>query len=779
MSGVATVHTRPLTRALTKAITGFGGGAAVTPDGGLLSITIADSTIINENGSGIGYNGDGSVAIVVLKNITDTVGTVFAHDLVLTVSDPGYTTTGTQTTRTRTINGVAPLQQQHPNGDDMLISTDGTDLTIYVPLDDWIYDGTTLVSAEIGGSFYPLCTASSAGTKTNLSTLAYQKPLCGWINPQQERVTGSTHHVEFEAFHRHAMAGQQVACVKLQASDSDGSNAGAVSTVSVPVLSTRQTKGYIAEVWAAEVDTSTITQAEVCNVNAIAYPWLGDSSAVLDLSSDGVTWPTALPRAQLRVFCDRAGTYGGAYAYVDGTGAGTPAVSATPATAKANPYATINAAMAAIQTWNNSNKSHNDLGGATIRLMDDGAGGAKTHSMSAGAVDAAGSTWCVIEKDPDTAAVVTFTGNGVKMLPTLTGFQNLRIASNAGSDYTIIGYNASRSMIYLDNCAVDNTSAKQIVTWVAMKYLLNLDLSGGNEIQFSGLASATSNIVSMIGVVADGTTTTTNTDAKLMIGCYLPGVGPRKDDNASGDGDHGRILYNSRTNAPVFVHTAAKTINYGFGIFQCVFETLGSVGLSLFADGDLTTCDNVMVMDTTVAGERANIGYNDVVASQVAPYGVRKIVTLKGNVFDNRNWKGGTFNSGAGAPGSFQLGYDVGNSGNVVCFGSVDRNPTDAPHNDNSDVPYMGLAYNTKSEYNLRRSGLGSPSAATVLAYFTNWTAAPQAVPALGGNYQPVSGASDLKIGADAGFTRFLKDIAGNTRMTDGTAAAGAYEAAA
>ncbi|MFA6414906.1 MAG: hypothetical protein WCV89_02915, partial [Candidatus Paceibacterota bacterium] len=311
--------------------------AGGVPIGGLLSLTIADATPIDPVSS-IGASGSGWVAICVLKGLTSLVGTVDPTKLTLEVSDPGYDASANVTTVTRTIAGVAHVRRQYPNGASKMISTDGTNLTLYISLDDWVYTGTTIVSATMASGFYTGCVTSGAETKSNLSTIGYTKPVFGWLNSQQES-SGSTFDVEAVAFHRHATGGRQVACIKFAAND--GTTTSPTITTATTALSAKITQGQIPEVWKATIDMSTLAQATIATVNAVIYPWLGDSTAVLNLSTDGTAWPTSLPQTPLRVFNDRTGGYGGAFAYVDGVGAGTPQVSSVAATAAANPYATI------------------------------------------------------------------------------------------------------------------------------------------------------------------------------------------------------------------------------------------------------------------------------------------------------------------------------------------------------------------------------------------------------------------------------------------------------
>lgn len=767
------------TLAAVGAMVGAGGVSAyVVPNGGLLSLTVADSTAIDPISS-IGPSGDGWVASVVLKNITSLVGTVDPTKLSITVSDPGYDTSGNATTVSRTITGVAHVRRQYPNGASKMISTDGTHLTLLISLDDWIYSGTTIVSASIASGFYTGSAASNAGTKTNSSTLAYAKPLFGWINRQLERTT-DTHAVEAVAFHRHATAGQQVACIKFKATD--GTHDSAVVTTASTALSALVTQGNIPEVWKASVDMSGIDQG-LATINATVYPWLGD--APLDVAVDGVAWPTSLPITPLKVYCDRTGAYGGAYAYVDGTGAGTPAVSATPATAKANPYATIAAALTAVKAWNNTNKSHNDIGGAVVRLMDDGAGGAKTHTIAAASVNSPGATYCVVEKDPDTAATVTVTWSaGNQRQPQLMLWRNLRMLLGA-STYGLIGNSTAREIVALDGVTVDNTAAKTFIADFALKYLHNLTFSAGT-VGFSGIATFPSNIAIMAGCVGSYTagpaasTTSLPNDGKLMIGNVIPGYYMGSTANTGGDGDHGRINYNNRCLAMACSKTTINTLNYGWANIQNLCEndtTQGTGTFHQFADGDLTTITNLIDMHNTGVGERCSRMYNDVVACDVIPNGIIKAGVSKYSLYDNYNIKDDRFSTGAGSVGAWAYGYGVGNVGNVSLFGAVQRLATDVPHNDNADTPYLGSAWLSSSEYNLFRTALGYTQA-QIMAMFTNYTVKPQAVAAVGGNYIPLSTATHIKSRVPTGKSVLKYDIAGTLRNTDGTGAAGAYEAA-
>lgn len=752
-----------------------GAGAAVLPTGSLKSLTIRDATPIDPQAS-IGANGSGWVAEAVLKGLTDTGGAADPTKLLLVVSDPGFDASGNPTTVTRMVLGVAHVRRQYPNGNSKLVSTDGTDLTVLVSLSDWIYAGTTLLSASIGNGFYPSAVASAAGRRTNNSVTAYPRPVFGWMNVQQESA-GASKDVEAVAFHRHGMNGRQVACIKFTASD--GTHSGATSTVNDTAFSSIQTSGNIAEVYKATVDTSTMTQGGIFTVNAVVYPWLGDTP--FDLAANGYAWPTSLPATPLRLLADHSGGYGGAFAYVSPSGNdGTGVVSATAATARANPYATIAAATAALKSWNNTNKGHNDLGGATLRLMDN-AGSPQTWDVASSGwgTTTAGLTWFTVEADPAATAAVTFTNSGFAQSGSLIRFHALTMGNGS---YVPIGPGSTpasstsndRTLVAFDACTFSGSGNP---TWYNLYWYRNCIFTSNTDL--NSLSGNYDGIASVIG----GSVNNSNHDlgsiqnVNMVIG-VSGHIGSGYNSNTTiADGALQRIYYNSQLGMAL-QNTSARTLA-DLVVAQNLFDldnTNGNVtACNIFADGDLTTITNVIEIHNTVVGDRGSHFYNDSAATQVAPSGIQKVGVSTYNIWTNYNIKGDTFTSGQGSVGGWAMMFQVGNHGNVCLFGAVGESSTDAPHNDNADVPYLGMAWQADSDFNLQQHGL---TKAQIMALFTNWLNEPHASPAMGGNYQPVHGASYITAKVPLGASILKYDIAGNVRKTDGTGAAGAYEAA-
>ena len=510
-----------------------------------ISLTVLDSTPINPvtfptiagqpvSAPVIGTNGAGWVCAITLPGITSVTGTFDPTQVTLQVLDPGFTTSGATTSVIRTIVGVAVLkrlfqdplvgtsQGSHPNNNvTYQINVVGGNLVLHITLSDWIYVGTTIISATIGSTFY---TGSAGGTPTTTqsSDLAYPLPIFAWHTPHFLSTAGSnTLPVEGMVFHREARNSQQVACVKYQATDQH-SNSGAVSVVSGPTLSTWATQAGKPEVWAANIDFSTLTQGDLCTVNAVIYPWI--VTAAYNLSSHAFAWPTNRGQTLLQVFNDRTGAYGGGYVYVSQNGNDSTGVaSGTPATARANPYLTLGAASTALAAWNNSNKSHNNLGGGFIRMMDNnGSPGTITVDQINGGP---GSTWCILEKDPLATSSVTMSASSSNFLsqPSLLYMRNFNYDAPIGSaSFAFFGSSASDAKLMMNNMTITSESSAIMIGWYNICWFYNLIFAGNNDpkIFTSAFKSALTPIVSCC--TSPNNAVESVTTVSTYIGNYLP-----------------------------------------------------------------------------------------------------------------------------------------------------------------------------------------------------------------------------------------------------------------
>jgi hypothetical protein len=261
--------------------------------------------------------------------------------------------------------------------------------------------------------------------------------------------------------------------------------------------------------------------------------------------------------------------------------------------------------------------------------------------------------------------------------------------------------------------------------------------------------------------------------ACVIVGNNLPGYSVFIDNFVPGN--HGKFIYNNRLRRIDLTLATATTINGLPTVMQNMVElqTNGLTCCNIFADGDQSTVGWSYRNYNTAVGERASGPYNDVAGTNIAPAGMIKRVIDKNSVYANVNIKTDTFVSGGGGAGVWASSYGVGNVGRVSLFGAHQQTATDQPHNDNNDTPYMGNYWIPGSIPNAQFLGY---TKAQIQAWFVNWTVAPAASPALGGNYKPLSTATPLHGLIPAGAQSLKYDLAGATRRDDGTGAVGAYE---
>lgn len=308
-------------------VAGIGGGG---PASAITSLEIVGPTLLDatgdygDAGSRVGVNGNGWVAKVTVPYL---VGQTFdPTKITINLSDPGYDATGT-TTVTRQVRGGVILRRQYNAQASLQQSNNGVTLTVYFTLTadgagfSTVHQGTTLVSANAASGFYGASASGSISSLTNSSTVAYAKPLFAWLQRHHTLVGAGGLYVEGVAYHAYGMNGRQVARVEYIGKDSQVTpNVTATQPTSTPILSTLLTKGQKPECYAATIPVTALTQADLCFVNAKVYPWIGDSSAVLDVTADGVgvtgNFFTANPQTPLRFVNDKAGTWGNTHASV-------------------------------------------------------------------------------------------------------------------------------------------------------------------------------------------------------------------------------------------------------------------------------------------------------------------------------------------------------------------------------------------------------------------------------------------------------------------------------
>lgn len=727
-------------------------GATVIPDG-------ADAAIPN-----------GWVAKVTLPY--DAGATFDPSKILLTVQDPGFDASGA-VTRTRYIQGGKIIRLQYPNGANLHYTNAAGTATVYFSLEDHVYQGSTVVGVQAATSFYGTAAAGSVSSITNSSTRAYPIPLVAWTNLQQGRATGS-YAVELYVAHRHAMNGQAVARVEFVGSDGTNST---TQTATAPALSGIVTGSLKPEVYKASIPLASLNQAsistDICTVNAIVYPWLGTS---YNIASSGTAWPTANPDTPLRFTNDKNGTYGGAHAAVQ-VGAVGGTVQSSYASALTTPYPTINAALVAIQTWNNANKGHNDHSGATIWLMETTPGAGATHSVGASVnTVAVGSCWTEIKVDPAATGSVGISVGATRSVCSLLHWQaNI----TQGGSFAFDGATANGNIMAAYSGLTLNAGAAgtPINYRCGLSWFRNVTLTAGlsnanGNPFFSGFAATRTQCVSILGC------TITATANMSMAAGFVSGNSTQRVRMAEygatftlHDTLDGMVLANNLTRNIQQATTLGeiRALTKGLVLIQNVIERAvvgSSPALQICADGTTNPVDNVVVFHNTIPGGITDTRYNGFYTDVAGAVGVQKKGVLKFNILSQYNCKTDTFTTNTvltGRTGNWERIYTVGDDGNVVMIGSASGNTT--PGYAAPTGNWLGEYWKSTSATNALKANVG----------FTNDQAG--GVGSVGLGTYSLTGGSNAAYGRVGSGNAVLGfDIAGNTRLNNGNGAAGAYE---
>lgn len=735
---------------------------------------------------------DGWTADVTFTGLTTGGTYALAPDssspaLKMTVVSPGFDATGSPTTFQREIIATVPLRQPYPNH---LLHTETTvsgGVTVTLALSDRVYAGDTLAGCTLlQGVYTSNSTPSPAGfaSRTNGSTLAYPKAVGGWADIQYERATGTSHDVEFLAFHRHPREGRQVACVEFIATDESG-NSTTVKT-SEMTASTRVTGGNPVAVFRASIPLAGLVQGQQIRVRTKTYPFIGDSTAVLDSdpSVDGTAMPT--PNLTNLVFLnDRTGGYGTVYGYVSPTGNNNTAVVSTDAaTAAAAPFATIQAAAAKIQTMNNTSFGHDDAGGGVIRLVTGTYAG---FGASMGALTA-GKTWLTIEAAPghDPQGVL-FTTGSQKRTANLVKFRNILLkptVTSAITEHIILDGQLDTSAVTVPNIigawenvelvGVDSSLYETPISTnqpniyrIGLRYFLNCRFKNVFSNPTSAYGGTCTNTPLLAGCTMEKTSTTSNGwGPHLAIGNIL------RDGNQLGDvAGPETPSVTAPNNLIVAFNTTYEQVNEasycnsrpttrGAAFVQNLFERIGTtsgVAFGVGRDGSVQPLNNIIIQYTSTTGGRTNFLYND-----TGTEGIPKNGDIKYSILYQFNIKTDTFTHPTFGPNGNRVGnwepvHGVGFRGNL--YSNPAANGPSAPY-------YSPTSWN--GSYTGLSIKIAQPPAFVNDQGFTAGNGG-------NGDYHLTSASAALNL-VPIGMSALPFDLSGVARRNDGTGAAGAFE---
>lgn len=639
------------------------GGASEPVDGDITSVEILS---------------DGWSADVTIKGWGTDAGSITYDDgldasNVPTASTPTISTTskswtagGVETTVGRTL--YARQATRNPGLSTLDETASGDDLIIRVALSHFVYSGDT-----VGAFNFPAGWANnggdsnaSSGTCTSSSIRGYEKPIAQWVNHDEDWATSSSYTVEMVATHAHAQQGQGVRAIKFTATD-DAANSASV-TVSSESVKSYTASGFSCPVYSGSLDLSGLDQGDLLTIDATIYPWVGDS---FTLSTDADTYPSP-NLTTMRVLNDRTGAYGTVYAYVDGVG-GSGAVSETPATAATTPFDTIANAASAIQTYNNSNFSRNNVSGGIIRLT------AATHVHSSFSARAVGEIPLIIEAaDAANKATTIYQDAGASVsngFPDKFKLKDITLQKNGASVIFVDTAAAisSTNICVFENCDFDINGQTRYGAWVyRVGRIYASECTGDDCGQFTAFGTVAKSLL-MQGCNVDGGLDL-SIPYLILASKDLDSRFTKPSGNAGNPDAKGMFVgwshIGNATNGEQIITVDSAIDSRGIAKVGNVIEQYGgTTNAAWYCNADTDSdkaSDNIIDISNTVVGSRTNWLYDSAGATHP-----EKIGCYKYNYDYLWNTKSDLFPTiDAARVGNWTEIYHVGNEYNVFSEGS-------------------------------------------------------------------------------------------------------------
>lgn len=544
---------------------------------------------------------------------------------------PGFNASGAPVTVIDDLLIMARVRQPYPNQASLTASD--------VALQDFVYAGDTVTGVS------------------NNSTRAYPKPLAMWLDHDRQRVTGQSYTAKLAVAHWHARSGRPVAAVKFIATD--GTNT-VEQTISAMTKTDYSASGLSVPHFQATLDFTTLDDDALITIDAVIYPWVGTSAQA---SVNYAAYPS-VNFCEMKVFNAVTSAEATIYAYVDGAGAGTPQASTTEATALANPYATVVAAAAAIQTLDGTDASR-----GVVKIN---ASTTITHAKFQ--TVAVGDTPLIVEGVNQTTSVLQDAGaSTANSVPDLVKFRNLTLKRNAAGNVIFLESAAgagSSNMMVIEDCAFDDNGLGD--TWQAWIYrvgrcwLINCTLDFASPVTTFSVRNKTAILIGHNGEVGNAyhLAGCKSLVARLTDGAISPGNSGDREAVANRFVGFNFLSLNS-VGASVFTTTGQVD---GLALVGNIFEDQdgsGTATVALGANGT-QTIDNLVMQSNTIVGERLNAAYND-----TAPY-VSKIAGLRFNIIHDVNVKSDVFELNGAAINNWPTVHKVGWHTNAYTYGDSD-----------------------------------------------------------------------------------------------------------
>lgn len=541
------------------------------------------------------------------------------------------------------------LRLPYPNEAIVDETIDGGNIILRLTLSDFWYNTDSNLVFSTGSQLYSQGGNNSAAAVvavTNSSTLTHAKCVANWYQPGFMRVTENTMTVRAGAWHRSGTKGRPVRRILFTATD-ESSDTATVALTAAPGIDSTQGDAVPVVEYVGTIDVSALTQGDRIRVDFKAWPWRGDSGAIVD-TADGV-WATfpIINYGPITNLLDRTGAYGYPFAYVATNGVAGGVVSATAATAAATPFDTIENAATALAVFNNSTYSHNDTAGE-IRLRS----GNHAFAGGSGSYGNIPRTYCRIVQAPEdgagTAKITSVSGN--YDIRDRLWFEDLTFEGTFAS-----GLLDNSEVIVFKRCTF-NTAGTALVAaatggiynetyalqCVVTAFGQGFQSTGSSDVHWKvvrGCNMGSNDKISRPYVFIGNKWTGATTVSLVSQNLQSSGITPFNYSITAFNN------FGSRNNSSVcvsMVGNSGTNVIFGAVVAQNVWEhtaTSGNANLLAYADGHAANADHVIVVHNTSAGQRFNLCYLD---NGSASY-TRHNWLVRYNVADNCPIKTDTF----------------------------------------------------------------------------------------------------------------------------------------
>ena len=657
---------------------------------------------------------------------TNNTGT---SKVTLSLTSLGYDDLGQSTTSVRTVYGTKQLRFPWPANAFPDIQIVGADVVVRTGLSDYVFASDSNLTVNIQANWYSNNAAATGLSATNNSILPHPRCIVNWSWPGWQRITSNTMTLRAVGFHKSAQQGRPLRVLRFTAADRHShTNTAWVTRMSID---TNLLDASIICEYVTNMDISTFSNGDPIRCDFTAYPWVGDTNAVLDTFDNVNHQPTPL-WASITNFCDRTLAYygpNGAWALVATDGNDSTGRAQTNVLNIGSPppaFLTINGALVSIKATNNAFFGHNDVGGGTVYLNS----GAYNWTGGSGSFNSATPCWVTVTRWPTNTvqdvAIADTSGN--KFIGWNDHLQGITLAAVTAS-----GCFSGSTNLWLDRCVIQSASGTPFYNnrqWYLTQCTISNLFQGirppstinsacallrGSELQTLGDSIL---VYTVLGNKRTVTNTVGTGNKNLFVSEYLAQRTPRCDGSILA---FNQVLGWYSVSEALFYFQNTNQV-FGTAIVQNMFENMSATLTTSLVRmaGDASTSDNIcniLHWNNSETGQRHNGPY-DTEGSTGTKY--RTLWSAKNNIMDSCNVKcdvfGGQQNSnhignwsyiwGTAQSGSF-LGPVAGIS---ITF--THENSGGMPGLNTYQVTNSNLGYNTQqyaapASYNGTNSGTG------------------------------------------------------------------------